>query len=375
MKVALVHDHLTQDGGAEKVLEVLQDIYPQSPTFTLVYDKNKVDPKFQQKDIRTSFIQSLPLGIKKYQWFIALMPAATEHYDLSEFDVVISSASAFSKGIIVKPETLHLCYCHTPTRYLWTDSVSYIKELKQSFLIKKLLPLFLTSLRQWDRLAAERVDHFIANSYEVQKRINKYYLANSTIIHPPVEVKNFSPRSHPDDFFLTGGRLVPYKRFDLTITAFNRIGLKLKIFGDGPQLNELKKMARSNIEFLGKINEATKKELFEKCLAFINPQVEDFGITVVEAMAAGRPVIAYGRGGALETVIENKTGILFDQQTWEELIDVIMRRFKPENFNPYEIHRHAMNFDTEIFKKKMTSLVNQEWEKFSRVSAKQLPFG
>jgi glycosyltransferase involved in cell wall biosynthesis len=291
------------------------------------------------------------------------MPAATESYDLSNFDVILSSASAFSKGIITKPDSLHICYCHTPTRYLWTDSINYINELQQNRLIKKTLPLVLTRLRQWDRLAAERVNVFLANSREVQKRIRKYYRRDSLVLYPPVDTSKFSIRSHPDNFFLTGGRLVPYKKFDLTIKTFNRLGLKLKIFGTGPMLQELKKIARPNIEFLGNIDERIKIELFEKCLAFINPQIEDFGITPVEAMAAGRPVIAYNRGGALETIIEGVTGTFFHEQTWEALTEALLR-FHPEDYNPATIRQHATQFDSSVFKEKINHIVNSSWNKF-----------
>jgi len=364
MKIALVHDHLNQNGGAEKVLEKLHSMYNDSPIFTLVYDEKKLPHKYRNKDIKTSFIQRIPLGVSKFEWFLVFMPAATEHYDLSKYDVIVSSASAFSKGIITKPDALHICYCHTPTRYLWTDSHNYIQELRHNVLIKKTLPLVLTKLRQWDRLAAERVNVFVANSEEVRKRIKKYYRRDSIVIYPPVETSKFKVRSHPDDYFLTGGRLVPYKRFDLTIQTFNRLGMKLKVFGEGPLFKKLKKMAGPTIEFLGKIDEATKIELFEKCLAFINPQVEDFGITTVEAMAAGRPVIAYNKGGSLETVIEGKTGHLFDEQEWETLADVLIR-FKPENFDPHVIRQHALQFDESVYQEKMDNLVNKAWEKFS----------
>ncbi len=363
MKIALVHDHLTQNGGAEKVLDKLHEVYHDSPIYTLVYDKQKMPPHFQEKNIKTSFIQKFPGGVKKFEWFLTFMPAATENYNLSEYDVVLSSASGFSKGIITKPGALHICYCHTPTRYLWNDTFNYVRELKQNFLIKKSLPLVLTKLRQWDRLAAERVNIFVANSQEVQKRIKKYYRRDSVVIYPPVETSKFKVRSTPDDFFLTGGRLVPYKRYDLTIKTFNRLGMKLKIFGDGPILKDLQKIAGPKIEFLGRVSEETKIELFEKCLAFINPQVEDFGITTVEAMAAGRPVIAYQAGGALETVIDDVTGHFFNEQEWETLADVLIR-FRPEKFDSQQIRQHALQFDEEIFKQNIQNLVTRAWDKF-----------
>lgn len=359
MKLALVHDYLTNEGGAEKVLEVLQSTFPNSPIYTLIYDQKKFGKFFNAQKIRTSFIQYLPFAKRSLAWYLPLMPAATESYDLSEFDVVISSSSAFAKGVITKPGTTHFCYCHTPTRYLWSETHNYLKNLKINFLIKKILPISLSKLRQWDRLAADRVDYFIANSKEVQKRIKKYYGRDSVVIYPPVETNKFSISHKIENYFLTGGRLVPYKRFDLTVETFNRLGIKLKIFGDGPNFNELRKKARPNIEFLGHINDKQKIELLKNCLAFIHPQVEDFGITAVEAMASGRPVIAYNAGGALETVIDGQTGKFFNEQSWEALADVIIR-FKPENFNPQFIKQHAANFDTKIFKQKILNYIKEK---------------
>ncbi len=363
MKVALVHDHLNQDGGAERVLDKLHEIYPASPIYTLVYDKKKLPEHFASKDIRTSFIEKLPFGTKKFEWFLPMMPAATEHHDLREYDLVISSASAFAKGIMTKPETLHICYCHTPTRYLWTDPIDYIKNLRHGFLVKNSLPLVLTKLRQWDRLAADRVNIFVANSKEVQKRIRKYYKKESIVIYPPVETDKFKIRATPDDYFLAGGRMVPYKRFDLLVKTFNRLGMKLKIFGDGPMFDELKKQAGKKVEFLGRVDEQTKIELFEKCLAFINPQVEDFGITTVEAMASGRPVIAFGKGGALETIQPGITGEFFHEQEWETLADAIIR-FQPEKYNPEIIREHARQFDESVFRAQMQDLVERAYLKF-----------
>ncbi|PIR94338.1 glycosyltransferase family 4 protein [Candidatus Falkowbacteria bacterium CG10_big_fil_rev_8_21_14_0_10_39_11] len=362
-KIALVHDHLNQNGGAEKVLEALHELFSDSPTYTLVYDRKKINININHEKIRTSFIQKFPFGVKKFEWFLIFMPAATENYDLSEFDIVISSASAFSKGIITKPETLHICYCHTPTRYLWTDSINYVKELRHGPIIKRTLPLVLTKLRQWDRLAAERVNLFIANSNEVKKRIKKYYRHDSIIIFPPVDTYKYQISTNLEDYYLAGGRLVPYKRFDLAIHTFNRLGFKLKIFGDGPMLKDLKKMAGPTIEFLGTISDFEKIKLYENCRAFIHPQVEDFGITAVEAMAAGRPVVAYGKGGSLDTIIDGQTGVLFHEQNWETMADTLLR-FDHTKFNPEFIKNHAEQFDKSVFQANMEHLVNKTWAKF-----------
>lgn len=358
MSTALIHEHLAQDGGAEKVLLAFQELFPDAPTYTLVYNPARAHPAFLQKDIRTSFLQRLPFGLKKYQWYLPLMPLAVERYDLRQYDVVLSSVSAFAKGVITRPDAVHICYCHSPTRYLWTDSHEYIDALPYNRLIKRLILLLLPGLRQWDRLAADRVDHFIANSKTVQDRIKKYYRRESTIIHPPVEVERFAVSDSIDKYFLIGGRLVSYKRYDLAIQAFNRLGLPLKIFGSGPEEKRLRAMAKETIEFLGKVSDEERGRLMSRAIAFIHPQEEDFGITAVESMAAGRPVIAYAKGGALETVIPGKTGVLFDEQSWEALADAVLR-FKPDDYRPQEIRAWAEGFRKERFAERIRAFVGE----------------
>lgn len=365
MKVALVHDHLAQDGGAENVLRMFQEIYPDAPIFTLVYDRDRAHPAFRKSDIRTSFIQKFPGGVRFYQAALPLMSTAVEKYDLSGFDLILSSASAFAKGVLTTPQTLHVCYCHSPTRYLWSDAHTYYKELRYNRLIKALIPFALTKLRQWDRAAADRVDKFVANSRYVQGRIRKYYKADSTIIYPPVEVGKFRRVNEPGDFYLALGRLVAYKRYDLTIKAFNATGRPLKIAGEGPELDYLQKIAGPNIEFLGRVDDKTRKELYARAQAFIFPQEEDFGITAIEAMASGTPVIAYGRGGALETVIPGKTGLLFAEQTVDSLVDAL-NRFWRQDFDSEEICRHAAQFSEKRFKKEVKNFVEKSWEEFNK---------
>lgn len=360
MKLALVHDYLKQDGGAEKVLSVLQDMWPDAPTFTLFYDPSKL-PQFRGRDIRTSFLQRAPLIQSKFQWYLALMPTATEHYRFDGFDTVVSSTSAFAKGIITPPGTRHICYCHTPTRFLWTDTLSYVEELRVPRLVKMLLPPILSMLRVWDRMAADRVDVFIANSETVRQRIKKYYNRDSVVVHPPVDTKRFKISDAPKTYFLVGGRLVAYKRFDLVVEACNRTGIKLKVFGTGPVLNDLKKMARPNVEFLGRVSDADLPALFANARAFINPQEEDFGITPVESMAAGRPVIAFKRGGATETVVDGVTGELFEEQSWEELADHLIR-FDDKKFDPVAIKTHAEKFGQERFVREMREIVEGKIE-------------
>jgi len=365
MKIALVHDYLIQDGGAEKVLKAFSEIWPDAPIYVLLYDREKSDPVFLDKKINTTFLQKMPAGLSKYQWYLPLMPLATEQHNLADFDVVLSSASSFSKGIITNPNTLHVCYCHTPTRFLWSDMHQYIEDLNYNRLVKKIIPPVLKNLRQWDMLSAHRVDKFIANSQTVRDRIEKYYRRKSDVIYPPVETKKFRV-SDPENFYLIGGRLVGYKRYDLAVTAFTKLGIPLKVFGEGPALEKLKSIAGKNIEFLGKVSDEKKRELYSKCLAFIHPQIEDFGITAVEAMASGRPVIAYGKGGARETVVPGQTGEFMDEQSWEELGNQIIR-FEKEKYNPDTIKEYANQYDQERFKSQIKDFVEIAWRDFGTV--------
>lgn len=363
MKIALVHDHLAQDGGAEKVLQAFQEIWPDAPTYVIVHNPKQANAAFKGKDIRTSFLQHWPFGVKHYQWYFPMMPSAVESYDLMDYDVVLSSTASYAKGVITKPETLHICYCHTPTRYLWSDTHTYVQELEAARLVKWMLPFFLTYVRLWDKMAAARVDQFIANSKLVQDRISKYYKADSAVIYPPVSLDKFSAGA-VKDYFLAGGRLVPYKRFDLVVEAFNHLGRKLVIYGDGPELKALKAMAADNVEFIGRVSDEKLAELYQGAKAFINPQVEDFGITMVEAMAAGRPIIAYRAGGAKEIIIPGETGEFFDYQTWEDLADAIVR-FQPEQYSSDRIRQRAEEFSLTRFKQDMKNYVEAEYAKFT----------
>ena len=356
MKIALVHDMLVQEGGQEKVLRALQEIFPNAPTFVLIFDKNKKAKLYKDKDIRASFLQKLPLAQKKYQWYLPMMPAAIESHDLQNFDLILSSSSSFAKGVLAKPNTKHICYCHTPTRYLWSDSKGYVEDLPYPKFIKNILPLYLSKLRTWDWSASQRIDSFLANSKTVQQRIRKYYNRNAQVIYPPVDIDNFYLSPKTENYYLAGGRFVPYKRFDLIIRAFNRLQEPLKIFGTGNEYSRLKKLAKPNISFLGRVSDDEKAKLYSKCLAFINPQEEDFGITTIEAMASGRPVIAYKKGGATETILENITGEFIEDQTWENLANTIIH-FKPENYNPNQIRQHALQFSKQRFQKEIKQFI------------------
>jgi len=362
IKVALVHDHLAQDGGAEKVLKVLADIFPNAPIYTLLYEKEQVNKYFKGREIKTSIIQRLPGGVKHYQWYMPFMPMAVEFFDLRDFDVVISDASAFAKGVITRPETLHICYCHTPTRYLWDYTHQYINELLYNKYFKKIISLVLNKIRIWDYVAAQRVDFFIANSQTVQKRIEKYYRRKSEVIYPPVELRKFSiGQNKREGYFLIGGRLAPYKRMDLVIEAFKEMpDKKLKIFGSGVDEERLRmiKGECDNIEFLGRVSEDEKAALYQKAEAFINPQEEDFGITMIEAMASGTPVIAFKKGGATETVLEGKTGLFFEKQTKDDIMTAV-QGFKRENFNPSYIRESVERFSEENFRQAILGFIKK----------------
>ena len=358
MRIALVHDYLSQDGGAEQVLANLMDLFPKAPTHTLFFDARRI-PRFVGRDIRTSFLETLP-GVKKhYQWYLPLVPAAVESLDVSGYDVVISNASAFAKGVLTRPGAVHICYCHTPTRYLWSDTHSYLEELSVPRPVKALLPPLLSYLRLWDRQAADRVDYFIANSQTVARRIKKYYGRDAQVIHPPVDVERFRISTEPKHSFLTGGRLVAYKRYDLVIDACNKTGLPLTIFGAGPVEAALRKQAGDTITFVGRVTNDALPKLYANARAFIHPQEEDFGMTAIESMASGRPVIAYNKGGATETVIHGVTGELFDEQSWEELADILIR-FDDKKYDPAIIRKHAEGFGVGVFAEKMKRFVTNQ---------------
>jgi glycosyltransferase involved in cell wall biosynthesis len=308
----------------------------------------------------------MPLSLKKYQWYIMLMPSATESYNLKDYDVIVSSSSAFSKGVITRPDAIHICYCHTPTRYLWSDTHSYLQELQAPKLIKSVLPPMLSRLRLWDKAAAERVDHFLANSETVKHRIKKYYRKQSSVIYPPVDISSFYVNNNDKSYFLIGGRLVAYKKYDLVIEAFNKTRLPLKIFGSGPIEQRLRKIAGPSIEFVGRVNDEQLANLYANCRAFLHPHEEDFGITAIEAMASGRPVIAYRRGGATETVTEGITGEFFDEQSWEEIADHVIR-FNDSVYDSKKIREHAEKFDSGVFKENLKSFVEMAWEHRQRV--------
>ncbi len=339
-------------------MEVLCEIFPDAPIYTLLYDERMTGGVFRDREIHTSFLQKLPFAHKHHRIFPLLMPLAVEQFDLSYYDVVLSSSASFAKGVITKPHTRHINYCQTPTRFLWDDSHRYIEEFRYPWPIKKLVPFFITYLRIWDKEAALRVDKFVAISNFVKARIKKYYSRDTEVIYPPVDARKYHINGEVDDYFLMVGRLVPYKRFDLAVKTFSAMGKPLKIIGDGPERKRLEKIAGPNVEFLGLVSDYKMPEIYSRAQAVIFPQEEDFGIVPLESMASGRPVIAYRGGGALETIVEKQTGIFFDDQTEISLAQAVGRYYQT-NWDPQAIRTHALKFDKEVFKAKIVDVVNR----------------
>jgi len=357
MKVALVYDRVNKIGGAERVLETLHEIWPEAPLYTAVYWPQGA-PWAKKFQVIPSFLNKWPLAPEHHEFYPWLTPLAFESFDFSEFDIVISVTSAEAKGIMTKPKTLHLCYCLTPTRYLWSGYGEYFKNKLRKFLAKPIIDY----LRGWDKVAAQRPDFYLAISQEVQQRIKKYYQRESEIIYPPVDIKKWKIDENSQfsivnsQFFLVVSRLVPYKRVDIVVRAFNQLGWPLKIIGVGSEMEELKRMSRPNIEFLGQLTDQELLGYYQDCRALIFPQVEDFGLVPLEAQSCGKPVIAFRSGGALETVIEKKTGTFFYPQTTKALIKKL-KEFKINDYRAEDCRKNAEKFDKEIFKKKFKQLV------------------
>ncbi|MBN1640047.1 MAG: glycosyltransferase [Anaerolineae bacterium] len=360
MRVALVHDWLNQVGGAENVLEHLVSLYPEAPIYTSIYWPEAMPARYREWEIRTTWMDKLPMVHRHHQPFLPLYPVAFEGLDLSGYDVVLSNKSGFCHGVITPPETLHVCYCLSPTRYVWRYH-DYARREGLGRLARAALAPVLSALRVWDRGAADRVDRYIAISTEIQRRIHKYYRRESDVIYPPVDTARFAPADEYDDYYLVVGRQVPYKRIDLAVQACTELGLPLKVAGSGRDQARLRKMAGPTVEFLGYVPDRELPALLAGCKAFLFPGAEDFGIAPLEAMAAGRPVIAYAYGGALDTVVEGVTGILFPEQTARSLAEAI-RRFDARAYDPWAIRRHAERFDAAVFRERIAAYVAQAWE-------------
>jgi len=357
-KIAIVHDYLNQFGGAERVVAALHDIFPDAPIYTSIYDEKRMPEIFKQMDIRTSFMQKLPFVMQKYRYYFWFYPKAIESFDISEYDLVLSSSSAYAKGAKKRKDALHVCYCHNPMRFVWRYD-DYIKQENINIAAKKLLPFFLDRLKKWDLQTNNQVDYFIANSKNVALRIKEFYGRDSIVINPPINTSLFKPRNEQGDFFLVVSRLNTYKRIDVVVRAFNQLGLPLKIIGEGPDRQTLETMAKDNIEFLGALPEGALVDYYAACKALIFPGEEDFGMVPLEAMASGRPVIAYAKGGALETVIPGSTGVFFAQQETESLLAAI-EEFEKLNFDLQKIRKFSEGFDQEIFKQKIKDFINEK---------------
>lgn len=362
MKVAIIQEWLTTMGGSEKVVQAIADIYPQADIFALVADKKMVQELgFENKKVTTSLIQKLPFGLKKYKTYLPLFPFAIEQFDLSDYDLIISSNHAVSKGVLTTSEQMHITYCHSPIRYAWDLHHQYLKEEGLGFGIKGLLArYFLHRIRIWDFISSVRPDYYVSNSNFIANRINKVYQKKATTIYPPIEIDDFVLEISKDDYYVTSSRMVPYKKIDLIVEAFAKMpDKKLVVVGDGPDYKKIKDKAGENITFVGYLpfNELIKK--LQKAKAFVFAAIEDFGMLPVEAQACGTPVIALGKGGSLETVKHGITGILYPEQTIESLIAGV-KEFETHSFDPLTIRTHAETFGIEEFKKKFSTFVEEK---------------
>jgi glycosyltransferase involved in cell wall biosynthesis len=365
LKVAIVHDWLVSPGGAERTVLAIHDLWPDAPVYTAAYDPDKF-PEFKDLDVRPTWLNKIALAKRKHQLFSIPRAWAFKMLDLSEYDVVISSASAESKYVHTGKNTLHICYCHTPIRYYWSDYDWYRQHPPFGALnpvAKYLLPVMIPFLRRMDYKGAQRVDQFIANSDNVKKRIEKYYDRDATVIYPPIQTKRFKVYNEPGEYYLVFGRQVAYKRLDLAVDAFNELGLPLVVAGTGEEIAIQKPRSKANIKYLGRVDDKDVPDLFGKAIAFVFPAEEDFGMVNVEAQAAGRPVIAYGKGGACESVIEGVTGTFFLEQTPDSLVEAV-KRFQDMKFDPKTIRNHAENFDEDVFKSRIKEFVENEYAKF-----------
>ncbi len=362
MQIALVHDWLNQLGGAEAVLEALVQMFPRAPIYTSIFWRDEMPPHYLGWDIHPLWLNRAPGIYQHHQPYLPLYPWVWSSLNLAHFDLILSNKSGFCHGVVKtnkRKSALHICYCLAPTRYVWNFD-EYARSEGFGRALRAALRPLIALLRRWDYIAAQRVDHFIAISREIQGRIQKYYQRDSVVIHPPVDIRHYHPQAHPEDYFLIVSRLIPYKRLDLAIETFNRLGLPLVIAGSGRDQARLQQLARPNIQFLGRVPDADLPDLIARCRGFIFPGHEDFGIAPVEAQACGRPVIAFSAGGALDTVIEGQTGIFFDKPTIESLTGAI-ERFNAIDFNPQTIRANAECFSMEVFRQKLGQFIEEKY--------------
>jgi glycosyltransferase involved in cell wall biosynthesis len=368
MRVALVHDWFTVYAGAERVVEQILRVLPQADVYALVdFLKEEERGFLQGKRAQVSFIQRLPKAQQRYRTYLPLMPLAIEQFDLRGYDLVISSSHAVAKGVITGPDQLHICYCHSPIRYAWDLQHQYLKESglergMKSWIARALLHY----LRLWDSRTANGVDLFIANSRYIARRILKVYRRQAEVIYPPVDVEAFTLRQDKEDFYLTASRMVPYKRIDLIVEAFSQMPDKrLVVIGDGPEMPKVRAKARPNVTLLGYQPFEVLRDYMQRAKAFVFAAEEDFGIAPVEAQACGTPVIAFGKGGAAETVVAGETGIFFQDQSVPSLIKAI-EEFEKLRFDPLRVRKNAERFSSERFRREFAALIEREWTKFKK---------
>jgi glycosyltransferase involved in cell wall biosynthesis len=356
-RVALVHDWLNQIGGAEDVLEALMGMFPGAPVYTAMYWRDGMPSEYREWDVRTTWMEHLPGIHRHHQPYLPLYPVAFAGLDLSEYDLVLSNKSGFCHGVRTG-DAIHVCYCLAPTRYVWDFDAYAAREALPGALKVALRPL-VAVLRRWDHRAAQRVDHFISISREIQERIRRFYRRESCVIHPPVDTHRFLPSNERDDYYLIVSRLIPYKRIDLAVQAFNRLDLPLVIAGDGRDRQALEAMAGPTVTYLGYVPDEALPALFARCQAYVLPGTEDFCIAPVQAQASGRPVIAYAAGGALDTVIAGETGSFFHEQTPQALAEAV-RAFNPSAVDPDACRANAQRFAVEVFEEKLGRFVRQK---------------
>jgi glycosyltransferase involved in cell wall biosynthesis len=365
-RVAIVHEWFTSMRGGEKCVEALCEVFPDATLFALVHVRGSVSPVIERMPIRTSFIQRLPGALEHYRNYLPLFPAAVRRFDMSGFDIVISSNHCVAKGVATPASTLHVCYCYTPMRYIWGLYDEYFGPGRAGLLTRAGMRTVRGYLRRWDVRTAVNPHRFIAISENVRSRIREIYHRDSDLIYPPVETSALAVSRRDDGYFLMVSALVPYKRVDLAVEAFNRTGDRLIVVGDGPEAARLRKIAGPGVELAGWLPDSDVRDLYAGCKAVIFPGEEDFGIVPVEAMACGKPVVAFARGGALETVFETsglRTGVLFHEQTVEALIAAV-RSCKEHTFDPESLRHFALGFDREIYKSRMKQYVLHQWKLF-----------
>ena len=357
-RVALVHDYLFEQGGAENVVAVLTDLFPEAPIYTSILDKERVAPIFARRDVRTSFMQRLVRRKNRAKALLPLYPLAFRSFDLTEYDLVLSSSSGFAKGVSVPDSVPHVCYCHTPAHFIW-DLQGYAKShARRGIPLELLASPLMPALQAWDCHTSQRVSAFLANSTHTAGRIATLYGRSAHVLHPPVDLATWAPQASVDDYYLVVSRLLPYKRVDVAVRAFTQLKLPLRVVGDGPDRERLQSLSGPTVTFEGHVSAAVLRERFARCRAFILPGSEDLGLTALEAQASGRPVIAYHAGGALETIAEGVTGVFFREQTPDALAAVI-QHFEWEAFEPAVVRAHAAHFDVSVFREHLLTFLER----------------